>query len=77
MLGHFSGLNQAMKMNCLAQGHNTAPLVRYEQATLRSRVQHSTNCSPDNTNVTGIQPQFPIAMDYVRKKHVQNVDKKV
>ena len=26
----------------LAQGHNTAPLVRFEPATLRSRVRHCT-----------------------------------
>ena len=29
-------------MKCLAQGHNTAPLVRFKPATLRSRVWHST-----------------------------------
>ena len=30
-------------VSCSGQGHNTAPLVRLEPATLRSRVQHSTN----------------------------------
>ena len=27
-----------LKMKCLAQGHNIAPLVRFEPTTLRSRV---------------------------------------
>ena len=38
--GTFPGLNQyeASKMNCLAQEHNTASLVR-------SRVRHITNCA--------------------------------
>ena len=31
-----------MKMKCLAQGHNTAPLVRFEPLTSQSRVWHST-----------------------------------
>ena len=26
--------DEAMKMQCLAQGHNTVPLVRFEPATL-------------------------------------------
>ena len=34
-----------MKMKCLARGHNTAPLVRFEPTTLRSRVRHSTELS--------------------------------
>ena len=44
MLGRFPGLNQfmAMRMKCLAQGHNTSLLVRFEPATLRSSVRHST-----------------------------------
>ena len=36
MLERFAGLNQykAMKMKYLVQGHNTAPLVRFEPTTL-------------------------------------------
>ena len=42
--GRFPGLNQyyAMKMKCLAQGQNTAPMVIFEPAILRSRVRHCT-----------------------------------
>ena len=45
MSGRFPGLdqNKVMQMKCLAQGHKTASLVRFEPATLRSRVRHSTN----------------------------------
>ena len=32
-----------MKMNCLAQGHIIAPLVRFEPVTIQSKVQHTTN----------------------------------
>ena len=39
ILGRFPGLNQyyAMGMKCHAQGHNTAPCVRIEPATLGSK----------------------------------------
>ena len=33
-----------MKMKCLAQGHNTAPLVRFEPATLQSEKAAEFNC---------------------------------
>ena len=34
---------QAMRRKCLAQGHNTGPLVRFKPTTLRSRVSNSTD----------------------------------
>ena len=38
-VGTFSWIEPVLlKMMCLAQGHNIAPLVRFELATLRSRV---------------------------------------
>ena len=45
MSGRFPGLNhyKAIQRKCLAQGHNTTPLVRFKPMTLRSRVLYSTN----------------------------------
>ena len=45
MLGRFPWLNQylAIKTKCLAQGHNTVPLVRFEPATLQSKDMQSFN----------------------------------
>ena len=42
MLGLFLGLtNTKQRLKCLAQGHNTVPLVSLEAGTPRSQVKHS------------------------------------
>ena len=55
-----------MGMQCLAQGVNTVSQVRFEAATLRSRVRRSTNWA----NGAQKQPKNP-------KKQKQNKQKKI
>ena len=77
MSGRFYGLNQylAMNMTCLAQAHNSAPLVRFASATLRSRVRNSTNkdnCAPIYKMSTSAKWPFQIGSCSIQSRHSFN-----